>query len=90
MSNEDMTFGTCTIEPDKIKWEFVTDKDIIFKIVVFRGDLISVFTDDSRGRGYGLWGNYQYAALLEFAESVKVTLGLNPKFELVRGENNDE
>ena len=81
----DILGGTYTIEPDKIKWESATSEDIIFKIKVFYDSLISVYTDDPRGRGYGLRGNYQYAALLEFAEEIKTQLGLNPKFELVRG-----
>ena len=63
-----------------------TSEDIIFKIVVFDDNLISVFTDDPRGRGYGLRGDYQYAALLEMAGDIKTHLRLNPKFELVRGE----
>ena len=77
---------TCAITPDKIKWESVTSEDIIFKVVVLDNHLISVFTDDIRGSGYGLRGNYQYVALLEFAEEIKTQLGLNPKFELVRGK----
>ena len=86
MTSEDITFGTYTIEPDKIKWEFVTDKDIIFKIVVFVDNTISVFTDDIRGRGCGLTGNYQFTDLLELSENIKTHLGLNPKFEVVRGK----
>ena len=87
MHNTDVAdFGTYTIEPDKINWEFVTDKDIIFKIAVFEDNLISVFTDDSRGKGYGIRGNYHFTDLLDLAESIKITLGLNPKFEVVRGK----
>lgn len=86
MTSEDITFATYTTEPDKIKWELVTDKDIIFKIVIYKGSTISVFTDDSRGRGCGLRGNYHFTDLLELAENIKTHLGLNPKFEVVRGE----
>lgn len=86
MTSEDITFATYTTEPGKIKWKFITDKDIIFKIVVFEGNLISVFTDDSRGKGYGIRGNYQFTDLLELSENIKMQLRLNPKFEVVRGE----
>lgn len=54
--------------------------------MVFDDNLISVFTDDIRGRGCGLRGNYQYTELLELAEDIKTHLGLNPKFEVVRGK----
>lgn len=77
---------TYTAEPDKIKWEFVPDKDIIFKIVVFEDNTISVVTDDIRGRGCGLRGRYQFIDLLELAKNIKTHLGLNPKFEVVQGE----
>ena len=86
MTSEDTTFVTYTTAPGKIKWEFVTDKDIIFKIVVFVDNTISVFTDDIRGKGCGLTGNYQFTDLLELSENIKTHLGLNPKFEVVRGE----
>lgn len=83
MISEDITY---TIEPDKIKCEFVTDKDIIFKIVIFIDNTISVFTNDVRGRGCGLTGNYHFTDLLELSENIKTHLGLNPKFEVVRGK----
>lgn len=87
MPSEDIiTSATYTTEHDKIKWEFITDKDIIFKIVVFIDNTISVFTDDIRGRGCGLRGNYQFTDLLELSENIKMTLGLSPKFEIVRGK----
>lgn len=90
ISETDLSGSTYTIEPDKIKLESVTSEDIIFKIVVFDDHSISVFTDDPRGKGYGLRGNYQYAVLLEMAEDIKTHLRLNPKFELVREESNGQ
>ena len=86
ISETDLSGSTYTVGPDKIKWESVTSEDIVFKIVVFDDNLISVFTDDIRGRGCGLQGDYQYIALLELAEDIKTHLGLNPKFEVVRGK----
>lgn len=79
----DILGGTYTLEPDKIKWKPVTSEDIIFKVVVFEDNTISVFTDDPRGGGCGLRGNYQFTDLLELSENIKTHLGLNPKFEVV-------
>ena len=63
-------------------------EDITFKLLVFKDNTISVFTDDLRCKPYGigLSGRYQFTELLEMSDYIKSYLKLNPKFELVRGD----